>query len=646
MRSVCAVEVAVEVDQVGLHEQAAAGLEGRAAPRRSPRAGCAVRPGRVDAVARARLGGRRARGWRSGMPSSRPRRSPCTTSPSNRNGPPRNARGLADLAGGDERRGCGSRRRSRRRPPRAAPRASRTRRARRRNSGVPRAPLAEAEVLARPRPRSAPRRPISTSLHELLRGALGELPSNGMITSSSTPSPAIRSRLTANGLISFGAASGRITDSGCGSKVSTVSLPRDDRAVAEVDAVEGADRDPARARARARRREGEVTFMRARTLRRAGARSPRGLRPMRRPSSPRGSAARRARPAARRRRGTAAVSHGPGLVARRARAPAGRRAPRRERHAAARRVGVAQAEGADARALELLAVGVAEVRRSACARRCPAEHSISKRRALAVVPEQLCAVHRDRALGASSTSSPRARKLRRRAGRRPGSPSSAGGRCICSPVGISSRCGHPARCARARRRGRPCPSASRAARRRGRSWAAPSGSAARAWRGPRARAAARWRTGRACRRGPPSCRAGARGGRRHDVVRGHARGLGESRTPRPGPCARSDRRELLGHLARAAARPAPGTASRWRSPAACGCPPPPKPRAIARDVDRAVGGAQADLAHALAVVARAARARAPRPRALDGAHVVDHALGVGLERARSPRSPASSGGRS
>ena len=47
--------------------------------------------------------------------------------------------------------------------------------------------------------------------------------SKGITTSSSTPSPSITSRFTSKGMISFGAASGLITDSGCGSKVSTVS---------------------------------------------------------------------------------------------------------------------------------------------------------------------------------------------------------------------------------------------------------------------------------------------------------------------------------------------------------------------------------------------------------------------------------------
>ena len=49
--------------------------------------------------------------------------------------------------------------------------------------------------------------------------------SKGMITSSSTPSPSITSRLISNGMISFGAASGWMTLSGWGSKVSTVSAP-------------------------------------------------------------------------------------------------------------------------------------------------------------------------------------------------------------------------------------------------------------------------------------------------------------------------------------------------------------------------------------------------------------------------------------
>ena len=50
--------------------------------------------------------------------------------------------------------------------------------------------------------------------------------SNGITTSSSTPSAAISSTLASRLVSSFGAASGRTTRSGCGSNVSTVSLPR------------------------------------------------------------------------------------------------------------------------------------------------------------------------------------------------------------------------------------------------------------------------------------------------------------------------------------------------------------------------------------------------------------------------------------
>ena len=76
--------------------------------------------------------------------------------------------------------------------------------------------------------------------------------SKGITTSSSTPRPSITSRLTANGMISFGSAAGcRISE-----RVRVEGEHRvgalDHRLVAEVDAVEGADRDVARAAARRR----------------------------------------------------------------------------------------------------------------------------------------------------------------------------------------------------------------------------------------------------------------------------------------------------------------------------------------------------------------------------------------------------------
>ena len=55
--------------------------------------------------------------------------------------------------------------------------------------------------------------------------SLAKPSSKGMTTSSRTPSPSITSRLTLKGISSFGSASGWITESGCGSKVSTVSAP-------------------------------------------------------------------------------------------------------------------------------------------------------------------------------------------------------------------------------------------------------------------------------------------------------------------------------------------------------------------------------------------------------------------------------------
>ena len=54
---------------------------------------------------------------------------------------------------------------------------------------------------------------------------LANAPSNGITTSSRTPSPAIRSAFVSSDVISFGAVSGETTVRGCGSNVSTVSAP-------------------------------------------------------------------------------------------------------------------------------------------------------------------------------------------------------------------------------------------------------------------------------------------------------------------------------------------------------------------------------------------------------------------------------------
>ena len=78
------------------------------------------------------------------------------------------------------------------------------------------------------RPRPASRPSVSTRISSSRTppaSMLAKSRSKGITTSSSTPRPSITSRLISNGMISFGAASGWITCSGCGSKVSTVSAP-------------------------------------------------------------------------------------------------------------------------------------------------------------------------------------------------------------------------------------------------------------------------------------------------------------------------------------------------------------------------------------------------------------------------------------
>ena len=73
-------------------------------------------------------------------------------------------------------------------------------------------------------------------------------PSNGMTTSSSTPSVAISSALRSSVVSSFGWLPGATTDCGCGSNVTTVSAPAMTSRWPEVDAVERPDRHPPRPR--------------------------------------------------------------------------------------------------------------------------------------------------------------------------------------------------------------------------------------------------------------------------------------------------------------------------------------------------------------------------------------------------------------
>src|SRR5687768_13042424 len=70
---------------------------------------------------------------------------------------------------------------------------------------------------------TAPSLPASTSVQKASGSTEANSSSKGITISSSTPSPSITSRLTANGMINFGTASGWITVIGCGSKVTTVS---------------------------------------------------------------------------------------------------------------------------------------------------------------------------------------------------------------------------------------------------------------------------------------------------------------------------------------------------------------------------------------------------------------------------------------
>ncbi len=69
--------------------------------------------------------------------------------------------------------------------------------------------------------------------------------SNGITISSRTPSEATSSALRSSVVSSCGVCCGATTDTGCGSNVSTLSAPGDHLAVAEVHAVERADRDAA-----------------------------------------------------------------------------------------------------------------------------------------------------------------------------------------------------------------------------------------------------------------------------------------------------------------------------------------------------------------------------------------------------------------
>ena len=112
----------------------------------------------------------------------------------------------------------------------------------------------DAHVTARPARRRAPRSQKSSADWRESSGV------NGIATSSSTPSSDTSSIFRSVVVSSCGGCSGRRTRSGCGSNVTTVgpsprsrarsTAERDHPPVAEVDAVEGAERDAPDRRAR------------------------------------------------------------------------------------------------------------------------------------------------------------------------------------------------------------------------------------------------------------------------------------------------------------------------------------------------------------------------------------------------------------
>ena len=436
MRSVCAVEVAVEVEQVGLDQHAAAGLERRAhadvdgggdAGEAVPLAGRRRRRGRGT---RAR---RRARGWRSG---SRARGRACRRRRPRRrirNGAPRNSRGL---------------RRPRRRPrsPRmwledtVSPCDLDQRHDAGLEAGVGRE---QRRVAARaggrsgssppPTTRWAPSVPTSTSSTNASALCVRRSSrSKGITTSSSTPSAAISSALRREVGEQLGRRLGADhRRAGAGSNVSTVSAPGDHLAVAEVDAVEGPDGDAARARLGV----GEAGDLHAAEaydgLELAVPRLGDGDQPV-----------------------AVGEPHDarPALAAGSRAAVAGRRAPRRRRAGARAGTTSASASGdqplrrrrprperADRGARAAPRSRRRRGRRSGCGRRCPSEHSISKRGAVALAPAGRSKRWTVTVRSGVSTSSPAAGLLVRALAADLAPPSTPAGAGSTSPVGSGER---------------------------------------------------------------------------------------------------------------------------------------------------------------------------------------------------------------
>ena len=246
-RSCAAVEIAVEVQQVGLDQLAAAGLERRAhadadGGRRSARPSAQAR---VDAVAGAheRLVGDQVGGREAQLAPALVAVHDLAAQLERR---AEQAVGLIDLAGEHAARGCGWRRRSRRRPPAAGARRVAKRSSAASSARIALRAVAEAEVLA-DRHLLRAERADEHLVDELLRRcAAANSASKGITISSSTPSAATSSALRSSVVSSFGVCCGRDHRDRVRVEREHAVRARDHLAVAEVHAVEGADGHAAR----------------------------------------------------------------------------------------------------------------------------------------------------------------------------------------------------------------------------------------------------------------------------------------------------------------------------------------------------------------------------------------------------------------
>ena len=348
-------------------------------------------------------------------------------------------------------RGCGSTRPSRPPPRPAAPRASRTRRG---SGGTPACPSPPRRSgSSRPRrPRSAFSWPDQhVARRTPPRCAPANSRSNGITTSSSTSRPAIRSRLIGIRGHELGQRLG--VDDGERVRVEGQDRvhPADHLAVAQMDAVEGADRHAARARG--------VDFGQRGDLH-PGRNTTTGW-----ISAPRGSPmATTSPPCIRRTRGvhraghSAAVADRLGLLA--GQLASRHEAPARRRAAAAGRHPRPRAGRARWRCARAARSRRRPARRSAAARRCRTSTRARTRPRSPSWRDQLGAVHRDRPRGKLGGGAGAGELVR--PGARPPSPPSrpAGAASARRPAARAAPAG--CRCARASRRDRRCRSASRA----------------------------------------------------------------------------------------------------------------------------------------------------------------------------------------